>query len=425
MARCIMPRLLMKSIDGTIAPANSSIPAHFNHLKDLAITFIDHRIQTKSEEEADTVFRVLQNMCAKCPDRAEYRTKVAPVVAQVTLMLPRPLVQDFVDFLSIFAQSAKTAYRVFAVELAPQLVSRFPADKEEEAVFEQLRSTLLTMVLKRCNDKAPTVRTRALTILSTILSSADAVYSALLERISKELSLEEGDNGAEADDGYGSDHRVDRSSGDALMNLIEARCDDEKVFARKAAVLALEALYPVLNPESGLKALKMLKTRTLDISVMVRKQGADSLTHLLAAHPSDFVRNTWLQAVLPLVTDRESSVQTFVCKLISEALIAKINADDDANVWRLLALIEQQQDLRRYLLRALIHLAKENQLNQRIVAVLEEKTRDSDKSNAAWMLLAELSGVFKVNPKLARIRWYALDDSADRMLGYMAKIFAG
>lgn len=91
--------------------------------------------------------------------------------------------------MSIFAQNTKTAYRVFAVELAPQLVCQFATktNEENEPLFENMRLTLLTMVLKRCNDKAPTVRTRALTNLATIMSSPDAAYNAILARISKEL----------------------------------------------------------------------------------------------------------------------------------------------------------------------------------------------------------------------------------------------
>lgn len=77
---------------------------------------------------------------------------------------------------------------MFAVEVAPQLVARFSAEEQlDEPVFDNFRSALLTMVLKRCNDKAPTVRTRALTVLATILSSPNATYSALLAKISKEL----------------------------------------------------------------------------------------------------------------------------------------------------------------------------------------------------------------------------------------------
>ena len=61
---------------------------------------------------------------------------------------------------------------------------------------------------------------------------------------------------------------------------------------------------------------------------------------------------------------------------------------------------------------------------------------------AAWMLLAQLSSIFtvrtslfscgahviesgfQVDCRLARVQWYALNNSSDRMVGYMAQIFA-
>ena len=81
----------------------------------------------------------------------------------------------------------------------------------------------------------------------------------------------------------------------------------------------------------------------------MRKQSAESLTHLLIAGDDVDADKCWLNGVLPLAIDRESSVQQLAWKLVQTAVLNRIerNADDNGgDVWSLLTLIEQHQDFR-------------------------------------------------------------------------------
>ena len=93
----------------------------------------------------------------------------------------------------------------------------------------------------------------------------------------------------------------------------------------------------------------------------MRKQSADSLTRLLL-HPqaseavtATQLRETWLEAVLPLVTDREQSVQQMAGRLVNDVLLAKLGTDAEANeTWTLLQMLECKQDVKRSVVRSLV-----------------------------------------------------------------------
>jgi hypothetical protein len=62
---------------------------------------------------------------------------------------------------------------MMAIELAPQLIVIRDDDRAETSANDAI---LLRMLLRRCNDKAPTVRTRALINIATMLRSATSVF---------------------------------------------------------------------------------------------------------------------------------------------------------------------------------------------------------------------------------------------------------
>uniref|UniRef100_A0A915CTU7 Condensin complex subunit 1 C-terminal domain-containing protein n=1 Tax=Ditylenchus dipsaci TaxID=166011 RepID=A0A915CTU7_9BILA len=221
----------------------------------------------------------------------------------------------------------------------------------------------------------------------------------------------------------------ERLTPNPLMNILLARCEDEKVNPRKLAISTVEALFLYFKDKELVGAvMEKLEARCRDISLTVRKQAAESLTKLLqSTNGMEEIEAAWLSAVMNLIVDRELGVQQFCSRLISEVIITPIIQDSATDVtWRLLYSIEQQTGLRRLLLRCLVFQHRENNFPQRLVKTLEAKTSDEEHSNAAWMLLGELSAFLDVNPTRAADLWLShinLNSSAS-LLSYISKILA-
>jgi len=124
------------------------------------------------------------------------------------------------------------------------------------------------------------------------------------------------------------------------MNLILLRCEDERVNARKGAIVAMEQLFLKLNdPEMVnvcVEKLKVslglilqlqdwnfhaIKVRCRDQSLAVRKCAAESLTRLLSSTIGEIkFQSTWLHYVMLLITDREMGVQQLCARLFSVSI---------------------------------------------------------------------------------------------------------
>lgn len=91
MFRQLLPPLLMLTENGgvvTTSPLPLSLVTSSKH----AFTFVDHVIQTYGRDSYDPLKKLIQHLCTKVPDRAEYRSKVALVRHKYSLafQLPSP-----------------------------------------------------------------------------------------------------------------------------------------------------------------------------------------------------------------------------------------------------------------------------------------------------------------------------------------------
>uniref|UniRef100_F1KQ64 Condensin-2 complex subunit D3 n=1 Tax=Ascaris suum TaxID=6253 RepID=F1KQ64_ASCSU len=223
--------------------------------------------------------------------------------------------------------------------------------------------------------------------------------------------------------------RPEQHTDSPLLNMLLNRCNDSRVSARKAAILALEAYFSCITNEKHINcAITAIKRGCRDVSLLMRKQSAESITHLLMSvgnrsELSACLESAWLSSVMPLVVDREQSVSQLASKLVVETLISPILTNDDTIAWRLLATVEQELDFRRAILRALLYQAKEGNLSEKVVDVLLKKCDQPDKASVVWMLLDDLSVVFKVDPSHAVRVWASLaEDEPGDVIGYVAHV---
>ncbi|KAL3990963.1 non-SMC mitotic condensation complex subunit 1 family protein [Acanthocheilonema viteae] len=469
--RIVMPRLLFWTLENTVFPANAHPPKLMSTYKEAMLNFIRIRIGKDSEEEMLIILLMLQNVCFRCPDRSDYRAKVANSVVEVLAHLFPKYIRDFAAFLLLAAANSKVAVRGFAVELAVPFMKQHGhilevSCKQENGTydFEQmdekdvssgekasmeveeteehdgdnrqqvykkaekkkaisnlvrkvgLHNAILVFLLRSCDDKSPMVRTRALMQVAMLLSDEN-IRSKLLN-LPKTLVYT-----------CYSEDEESQKHGDrpALLKIITTRCLDARASTRRAAIVALESLFPSLSESQKTEFLPVFQQHCRDSSLLVRKQAAESLSHLLLILGTDnsMFDKVWLISVLPLINDREQSVVQLASKLVLETLILPALEDTTLIVWRILETVEQEVNHRRLLLRSLLHQAKEGGLPQHTVESLLKKCDDLKNVNIIWMLLNFLSSVFKINESEAIRFWYTLNESDEsNLVSYVIEVIA-
>ncbi|EFO23042.1 hypothetical protein LOAG_05445 [Loa loa] len=212
-----------------------------------------------------------------------------------------------------------------------------------------------------------------------------------------------------------------------LLKIIATRCMDARVSTRRAAIVALESLFPNLSESQQTEFLSLFQRHCRDPSLLVRKQTAESLSRLLLSLGTDsnMLDKVWLTSVLPLINDREQSVVQLASRLVLETIVLPAVEDTTPFVWRILEAVEQEVNHRRLLLRSLLHQAKEGELTEHAVESLLKKCNDLKNVNIVWMLLNFLSSVFKIDGSHAVRFWYTLNENdGSNLVGYVAEVIA-
>uniref|UniRef100_A0A0R3RST7 Cnd1 domain-containing protein n=1 Tax=Elaeophora elaphi TaxID=1147741 RepID=A0A0R3RST7_9BILA len=516
--RIVMPRLLLWTLENVVFPTNAHPPKLIITYKEAMSKFLKMRIGKGSEEEIFTILLMLQNVCFRCPDRSDYRAKVANSVIEVLSHLSPKHIRDFAAFLLLIAANSKVAIRGFAVEIAVPFIKQYghmleisckeengtcdheqinakvicasfvsltmiklprcnffalkqrsskysyflilifyvlfscllrndissdevtmevdEAGKDDDDNRQQipkkaekekaeggnlvkkigLHNAILAVLLRSCNDKSPMVRTRALMQIATLLSD-ESIRNKLLN-LPKTLVY------AHCTEDQNTEKHQDSST---LLRIIVTRCLDARVSTRRAAIVALESLFPSLSESQRTEFLPVFQQHCRDPSLLVRKQSAESLSHLLVilGTDSNVFDKVWLTSVLPLINDREQSVVQLASKLILEILILPAVEDTASVVWRILEAVEREVNHRRLLLRSLLYQAKEGGLSEHVVEDLLKKCDNQENLNIVWMLLNFLSSVFKIDESKAILFWYTLNESDESSLvSYVAEIIA-
>ncbi|XGW32533.1 hypothetical protein V3C99_017239 [Haemonchus contortus] len=304
--------------------------------------------------------------------------------------------------------------------------SAAPVEQTEKTERVPALAALYRCVVRSCLDKASTVRLRAMFHLPSLLESEP--HRELLIHHARSMFEEtpkvfigivsEKEEGAENEpEEINENMFLDDSEiiiENLILHLILTGAGDDAAGVRKYAVIALQALFPFITEESdALSAVECLKECCLDSSLMVRKQAAEVLDSLLTSSQKfrDVLEEGWLAAVLPMVNDREQSVQQMISKIVTKTVVNPLMRDTDATAWKMLHAIELENNNRRLLSRALMQEHQEGNIKPALVECLNRKLGSCPgEMDVIWMLLADLSAIFKVNPKKALEAWYAIED---------------
>ncbi|NXU51115.1 CNDD3 protein, partial [Turnix velox] len=144
-----------------------------------AIKFVSFVVDELKEVGFSVLRILLQNMCAKVPDKAEYRTYAAQALGILLNKLPNREFADFIRWLYKYSLNSKSAYRVFAIDAALALLDVPERNWDhslslEHQKFLKHKFLVQIMVFGRCWDKASVVRSKALSSFAQCLEIKDA-----------------------------------------------------------------------------------------------------------------------------------------------------------------------------------------------------------------------------------------------------------
>ncbi|KAI0221272.1 Condensin-2 complex subunit D3 [Lamellibrachia satsuma] len=450
MCKHLLPSLLMLIGDNK-GVAAQTIPRPVQHIKDHAVAYIVHLLQTESADCLHSVRILLQHLCVKVPDKADYRSKVAQVFVDILNEHATAAYASIIQWLHRYSRNAKMSYRVFALDIVTLLLNlpeRLPDDTVlPEHIKFLSHHFLIQMIVARCSDVASTVRSRAIAgFVECVSSDQPIIINAIKEIVTPRpvvragviprlvptpgahVEADGGDQKLQSESTESNDTMVGpetrRNTSDTgsplapvplqtpgpntpislpdnkgVVSMLRRRVCDEKVNVRKAAVQALESLILLDAANFCNQDLDAIYQRCHDPALSVRKQALVSLTTLLQEMPYNVqLQRIWLDGVLPMVMDRETGAQEKCLSVLEDVLLVNIlpvgrseDTDGCRLTWSLLDLIAGNDgaDLRRYLRKAFQQWMRAGKLKPKLIDAIQSHT-DSRHNNSAWMLLSEM-----------------------------------
>nr|XP_015193150.1 PREDICTED: condensin-2 complex subunit D3 isoform X1 [Lepisosteus oculatus] len=423
--------ILMMSVREGSRPSLLTPTQHVVGARDLAIRFVSH-IADELKDAVLPVFRILlQHICAKVADKTDYRTHGAQALVKLLDKMPCAEYASFIEWLYKYSCNKKTQYRVFALDVAMALMERperapLSSLPPEQAAFLQHKFLVQVMVFGRCSDKAPTVRSRALSGLAQCLqlqvpSALEGIQELLLSSATRTVLDVNQTNKVDSSEGTRniSETNTHRTAGifktieitneedrtifhsNETIAMLRQRASDENTTVRKSSLQVLMNLLKYKVVPCSPEDLSILQDHCRDPAVSVRKQALQCLTDLLTAQPeNNLVQKAWLTGVVPVVLDTESSIQEKALDCLEQTIFRHIKnyscfSDADCGqrlAWDLLThLCGESEDLCRYINKAFSAWAKQDKFSSAFINNLISHT-NTEHSTAAWLLLSKVAG---------------------------------
>eukprot|EP01132_Coremiostelium_polycephalum_P004148 gene4148-5189_t len=391
----------------SLNPGTPSLPATIHRGliidRDLVIEFIKSHIIPQAESHGFLLI-LLQHVCVRVPDRAEYRSQSVPSIVKILLSL-----NDYSDFISnflfTFSRNSKSHYRQFSVEVSLSLLENEKIVPNDSSSSSDLIPKILNILVQRSSDKVATVRSKALSCLADLLENQERI-KLINPHLKKVFNLQQ-------------DHPD--SSKPSLIGFLSKRSEDEKIAVRKSSLQVLEVIC--LQNSASKPILDILVKRAQDISPLIRKQVINTLTLLLRTFKTDVnVLDAWRRSVVPLITDRESTVVEkcleSVNEIIFDSLIeAHMNPQNPNYIWKLLEDISI--DMTAFLNQICVIMSKKKLITPKIIKALQSVIKKSNErgtqAQGGWSLLAEVGYCCpeKLDQQLCLGAWDRIKTSCD------------
>uniref|UniRef100_UPI00398E4DCE condensin-2 complex subunit D3 n=1 Tax=Pristiophorus japonicus TaxID=55135 RepID=UPI00398E4DCE len=437
--RLLNPILLVGGESGSKSIVLLGVGQKVINARDQAIGFVSYIVDEVKETALPVLRILLQHICTKVPDKVEYRTHGAQALVKLLTKLPCVDFVAFLDWLHKYSQNSKVSYRNFALDVIMALLE-LPERRPDSSIppehqkYLNHRYWIQGVILGRCSDKAPTVRSRALSCFAQCLESnvstaVESVQELLLGiegwtmfhgQSDGELNMPGNSVGM---DGEATNNHLKTigalktievtDRGDSIdsdvkeiMTMLRLRAGDERTIVRKSAIQVFVSLLKhniLLCTEEDLSTLQ---DRCRDPAPSVRKQALQSITELVLAQSNNPVlQKAWVNGVIPVVIDSETTIQEKALECLNQVIIQQIKdyrqfSDEDKYqrlAWDILAFLAvENQELCRYLNKAFLLWSRQNKFNSTFIKALISHT-ETEHAPAAWMLLSKVAGS---SPKL-------------------------
>ncbi|NXR31438.1 CNDD3 protein, partial [Zosterops hypoxanthus] len=183
--RCVFQRLLsvVLMVEGRGGSRCEALPitSAVTSARNQAVKFISSLVDELKEAVYPVLRILLQHICTKVPDKADYRTYAAQALVTLLDKLPCAEFAEFIAWLYKYSLT-KVSYRVFALDVALALLElpeRNPGSSLslDHQRFLKHKFLVQVMVFGRCSDKAPVVRSKALSSFAHCLEMKAAAVS--------------------------------------------------------------------------------------------------------------------------------------------------------------------------------------------------------------------------------------------------------
>uniref|UniRef100_UPI0029556039 condensin-2 complex subunit D3-like n=1 Tax=Panthera onca TaxID=9690 RepID=UPI0029556039 len=150
--------------------------------------FFNSSLVDELKENIFPVLRILlQHICAKVIDKSEYRTYAAQSLVQLLSKLPSREYATFIAWLYRYSRSSKIPHRVFTLDVVlallelPERAVDNTLSLEHQKIIKH-KFLVQEIIFDRCVDKAPTVRSKALSSFAHCLEvSVTTASESILE----------------------------------------------------------------------------------------------------------------------------------------------------------------------------------------------------------------------------------------------------
>eukprot|EP01119_Soliformovum_irregulare_P025524 TRINITY_DN9493_c0_g1_i1.p1 TRINITY_DN9493_c0_g1~~TRINITY_DN9493_c0_g1_i1.p1 ORF type:complete len:1075 (-),score=286.46 TRINITY_DN9493_c0_g1_i1:69-3293(-) len=399
----LLPSILMS--EGT---SGATVPKHLLLVRQYALHFVKTLVAQEDQSFWDPIHAFLQHICTDVPEKAEFRTYGCRAVEEVYNCLPSSEHPRFVKFLERSSRNAKSAIRLFSIELSCLLL----CSMEESQSVEAGPKPFMHILVCRASDKVATVRAKALASIAVIFQEA-LNNAPLAQRIKSTFTMQ----------GASDKDKTD------ILSLLRRRMTDDKCNVRRSALQVLE-IVEIIGHEAksstmflSKKDLSIFKEACYDSAVSIRKQAIASLMELMNHFSSSSVLcAVFLDALLPMIMDVESSVQDKCVDAIQEFLLNRIAKNEDS-AWLLLQNLDSNNLL--YLQKICALLGKQKRFSKGLVHSLQNEMESPKHQYGCWLLLAEVASfsASAMDHKAVLKFWNSIkDSSADSMSVIQQKV---
>ncbi|GIY98922.1 condensin-2 complex subunit D3 [Caerostris extrusa] len=350
------------------------------------------------------------------PEKEQIRQRaiLSHAILSIMLHLLNQDVAVFIKWLLELVDDTDMNNRIFTLEMLGIILGNNLPQIGKEGLPENLQMYLspvpiIFSILTRCDDTSPSVRSKALCVLSQHMKH---ILDVLMElRNPSNFRDEEFDDEEMDNNDINGQHRSFwynfssfKDTIEEINNILQRRIEDNNSATRKASLQALENIICFDVTYLTKENLKLMLAYS-DPNIVVRKQTIQSLTSVLETYPCHpKALKYWIKGIFPLVYDSENTVQVKALNVIEEKLLwnvlsASKNVRDAA--FSLLEKLYTGKLLshQRYLQKAFNHWHIEQKLSPEMVSILE-RTFGSDKDEIIWFYLYNFGKVCKLPSNL-------------------------